>query len=180
MTTSNPTYGKGMFSAPTLAHEMAAAVLAGQFAGLVMAAAMMLVFGVILGENPLMPVAIIGATVYGEPALTGLHIPAILSGLVLHQLGPALFWSVVFGLCVHLFKLSSIRSEMFLGLCIGAISQLVDVNLLVPLAYSGDNIWAREVPMAWSWAAHLVYGLCLGAYPLIEERLELRRRLRKE
>lgn len=172
MTTSNPTYGKGVFPMPTLAHEMAAAVLAGQFAGLVMAAVMMLVFGVILGESPLLPVAVIGGTVYGEAALTGLHIPAILAGLVLHQLGPALFWSVVFGLCVHLFKLGSIRSEAVLGLCIGVISQIVDVNLLMPFAYSGDNLWAREIPMAWSWAAHIVYGLCLAAYPLIEERLE--------
>src|SRR4051812_18174177 len=75
-----------------------AGILTGQAAGLIMAVVVMAVFTIFLGHGPLYPVQVIGSTVFGEAALQGYPIPAILAGLVLHQAGPSLFWGAVFGL----------------------------------------------------------------------------------
>ncbi|MGZ3688680.1 MAG: hypothetical protein ACXVBW_10285, partial [Bdellovibrionota bacterium] len=59
------------------------------------------------------------------------------------------------------------------GAAIGVVS-MVDVYLLVPAlmnALHGVDIWNREVPMFWDWAAHLVFGLSFGLYPMISEKL---------
>jgi hypothetical protein len=92
-------------------------------------------------------------------------VPAVIAGLLLHQGGPSLFWSLVFGLAVYQWKLSDTARLIPLGLGIGVLSQLVDVNLLLPpimRALHGRDIWAAEVPAFWSWAAHLVFGLALA------------------
>src|SRR5882672_7044884 len=71
MTVFTPTFGsKGfmdrMHNRMTVEHDMTAAVIAGQFAGLVMAVVVMLVFGVILGKSPLFPVQVIGSLFFGD------------------------------------------------------------------------------------------------------------------
>jgi len=53
-----------------------------------------------------------------------------------------------------------------LGAVMGLASQLIDLNLLLPPAMKalhGHDIWAEQVPAFSSWAAHLVFGLGLGA-----------------
>ncbi len=89
----------------------------------------------------------------------------MIAGLLLHQGGPALFWSLVFGLAVHQWRLAGTARLAALGVAVGAMSQLVDVSLILPpvmRALHGRDIWAAEVPAFWSWAAHVVYGLALG------------------
>jgi hypothetical protein len=179
MTVFNPTFGfKGfmaqMHGRKTLVHDLGAAVIAGQFAGLVMAAVVMLVFTLFLGKEPLYPVQLIGSIFFGEAALVDLHLPALAAGLLLHQLGPALAYSILFGFCVHSFEIEGMGKLMTLGLGIGILSQVIDSYFLVPAAFTamqGTDLWAREVPETWSWAAHVVYGLCLGIYPFIDEKL---------
>jgi hypothetical protein len=145
--------------------EVVPALIAGQIAGLVMAAVVMLVFVVFLGKGPLYPVQVIGSLLFGDAALVGTHVPAVIAGLLLHQGGPAIFWSIVFGLAVYAARIESVPRLIALGAVVGLLSQLVDVNLVLPpimRALHGRDIWAAEVPAFWSWAAHLVFGLTLG------------------
>lgn len=55
-------------------------IITGQIAGLIMAVVVMIVF-TLLGKGPLYPVQVIGSAVFGESALQGLHVGAILAGL---------------------------------------------------------------------------------------------------
>lgn len=145
--------------------ELVPAIITGQIAGLIMAAVVVLVFVVFLGKGPLYPVQVIGSLIFGDDALRGINVPAVIAGLLLHQGGPSLFWSLVFGVAVYQWKLAGTARLIPLGLGIGALSQLVDVNLLLPpimRALHGRDIWAAEVPAFWSWAAHLVFGLALA------------------
>jgi hypothetical protein len=157
-----------------LRRDLTAAVITGQVAGLIMAIVIMAVFALFLGKSPLYPVQVIGAFVFGDKALQGFQIGALLMGLVLHQLGPALFWSLVFGLGIHLFHIRSGTALLLLGIIIGLVSQVVDVNLILPVAMQslqGHNIWAEQVPNFWSWAAHVVYGLSLALFVKVDSWL---------
>ena len=157
----------------TRSRDLVAGALAGQVAGLVMAVVMIAVFTLVLGTGPLYPVQVIGSLVFGEAALTGLHLPAVLAGLVLHQAGPSLAWGLAFGALIHA---SGARrgALVMLGVVTGLLSQVVDVGVLVPIAMRalhGRDLWAEHVPAFWSWAAHLVFGLSLACYPWIHGRL---------
>src|SRR5204862_8194162 len=84
----------------SLRDDFTAAIIAGQISGLIMAVVVMLVFTLFLGKGPLYPVQVIGSVIFGDAALIGFHLPAFMTGLVLHQAGPALFWAIAFGLIV--------------------------------------------------------------------------------
>src|SRR5262245_60905912 len=115
----------------TLRRDLIASVIAGQISGLVMAVVVMAVFTVFLGKGPLYPVQVIGSFVFGDAALSGFYLPAFLAGLVLHQLGPSLFWGLGLGLAVHTLGIRRGRSLLLLGLTLGLASQVVDVNLVL-------------------------------------------------
>ncbi len=149
-------------------------IVAGQIAGLIMAVVMMLVFAVFLGKSPLYPVQVIGAFVFGNEALQGFHFPALVAGLLLHQLGPSLFWGAALGVITYFLKVPSGAPFVFSAVALGLLSQAIDVNLIMPFAMTalhGHNIWAEQVPVFWSWAAHLVFGLGLLVYPRILKRI---------
>jgi hypothetical protein len=161
----------------SLRRDLAAGALAGQAAGLVMAVVIMAVFTFVLGEGPLYPVQLIGSLVFGDVALDGLHLGALLVGLVLHQLGPSLAWGLAFGFAVD--RLEIRRGPAFVALAVvtGLVSQLVDVGVLVPAAMGalhGHDLWAEHVPAFWSWAAHGVFGLGLLTFAPIAARLAAR------
>jgi hypothetical protein len=148
-------------------------MITGQIAGLIMAVVVMLVFTLFLGHGPLYPVQVIGSLLFGDSALHGFHLSAFLAGLVLHQLGPALFWSIIFGLVVHATDVRRGPALIAVGAAVGLLSQLVDVSILMgPImrGLHGRDIWAAEVPAFWSWAAHLVYGLALGLFSVVDAR----------
>jgi hypothetical protein len=156
--------------------ELIVAAVTGQLAGLVMAVVVMAVFTIFLGKGPLFPVQVIGSFAFGDAAVQGgVHVPALLAGLVLHQLGPALGWSLVFGLLVRALDARRGAPLLALGLAVGLASQLVDVNLILGRAMTalhGHDLWAEHVPAFWSWAAHVVFGLALAAlHPAVSRRL---------
>lgn len=158
------------------ARDVLAGALAGQIAGLVMAVVVMAVFTFVLGQGPLFPVQVIGSFVFGDAALDGVHGGAIVAGLLLHQLGPALFWGLVFGALVSRMELRGSRL-VFAGVAVGVASQVVDVHLILPFlmkALHGHDLWAEHVPVLWSWAAHIVYGLALASFPWVVGRLDRR------
>ncbi len=161
----------------SLRQDLVAGAWAGQISGLIMAVVMMAVFTLFLGKGPLYPVQVIGSFLFGDAALQGVHLPAVAAGLVLHQLGPSLFWGVVLGAVVHASGVRRGAGLVALGAAIGLASQAVDVNLVLPAAMKalhGHDIWAEQVPAFWSWAAHLVFGIGLAGFPWVQARLARR------
>ena len=157
--------------------HLAAGAIAGQIAGLIMAVVMMAVFTLFLGKGPLYPVQVIGSFVFGDAAIHGFNLPALLAGLVLHQAGPSLLWGVVFGGVLYALDIRRGVAVVLIGAITGLVSQVVDVNLVLPAAMKalhGHDIWAEQVPAFWSWAAHLVFGLGLAVFPSGPRQARLR------
>jgi hypothetical protein len=140
-------------------------VIAGQLAGALMLAALMLAYGA-LGEPFLYPLQVMNAVLVGEAALERPTFHYLMPGLVAHQLGPSIFWGRVFGLPVGYAETRlSLRWTLLLGLAVGIVAQLMDVYLLMPhfqKQVNGRNLWAENVPRSLDWMAHCVYGLALG------------------
>jgi hypothetical protein len=146
-------------------------ILTGQAAGLIMAVVVMLVF-TLLGKGPLYPVQVIGSAIFGESALQGFHLGAFIAGLVLHQAGPSLLWGFVFGVLAKKMKIATTGSALMLGLFVGVIS-MVGPYILIPAIMNtlhGVDIWNREVPLFWDWAAHIVFGASFALYPVIKTK----------
>jgi hypothetical protein len=159
---------------PAWGRNLVAGVITGQIAGLIMATAMIAVFAVFLGKDPLYPLQVIGAFVFGEGALTGFHLPAFLAGVALHQWGPSFVWGAAFGLAAYALSLKRGVHLVALGLATGLLAQIVDVELILPVAFRalhGHDIWAEQVPAFWSWTSHVVFGLSLGLFPVVNDRL---------
>jgi hypothetical protein len=158
-----------------LGREVAAGALAGQVAGLAMVVVMMALFSVFLRESPFSPVEAIAAAVLGEHVVGSLDARTLIVGVLVHQLGPALFWGVFFGAVVWLVKPRRGMALMLMGLLVGALAQIVDIYLVLPalsrhahalgdLAAAG-NVWTAHVPPAVSWIGHLMFGAALSFYP---------------
>jgi len=164
----------GAVTKPEIARDLAAGALTGQIAGLMMATAMMTIFTVFLGKSPFYPVQVIGSLLLGEGALNGFHVPALFVGLLLHQFGPSLFWGVGFGLVTHFLDIRRGARLMGLALGTGILSQIIDVNMILPAAFEalqGHDIWAEQVPAFWSWAAHAVFGFGLASFSIVYDCL---------
>ena len=155
------------------AAKIVSGIITGQIAGLVMAVVVMGVFWLVFGKSPLYPVQVIGATFFGEPALQGFHFGALLAGLAMHQLGPSLVWGIVFGLFACFVSIRTWQTALTFGLLLGVVT-MVDVYVFVPMLMESmqrADIWNREVPMAWDWAAHLVFGATFLIFPSIERKV---------
>lgn len=160
---------RGLSKKQTTEKPMLISIITGQAAGLIMAVVVMIVFAVFLGKSPLYPVQVIGSIVFGEAALPSFHLGAFLAGLVLHQLGPALLWGFIFGILVKQLSVETTTQALKLGIGIGILS-MVGPYLLIPFlmkALHGVDIWNREVPMFWDWAAHIVFGASFALYPFV-------------
>lgn len=158
-----------------LGREVAAGAVAGQVAGLAMVVVMMALFSAFLRESPFSPVEAIGAAVLGEHVGGTLEVRTLIVGVLVHQLGPALFWGVFFGAIVWLVKPRHGMALMLLGVLVGALAQVVDLYLVLPalselppalgdLAAAGA-VWTAHVPPAVSWIGHLMFGAALSLYP---------------
>lgn len=157
----------------TSSKSLVSGIVTGQLAGLIMAVVVMFVFTVFLGKSPLYPVQVIGSTLFGEQALQGFHFGALIAGLVLHQLGPSLLWGSLFGLLASKTSIETTSTALKYGLGIGVIS-MVGPYLLIPAVMNtlqGVDLWNREVPMFWDWAAHLVFGASFALYPIVRNKL---------
>jgi hypothetical protein len=149
--------------------SLIAGVITGQVSGLIMAVVVMVVFVLFLGKDPLYPVQVIGSALLGESALLGFNLTAVIIGLILHQAGPSLLWGSLFGLIAMKAPELAQRRSLVLGLGLGIVS-MVGPYVLIPAlmnALHGVDIWNREVPMIWDWAAHIVFGASFGLYPWV-------------
>lgn len=159
--------------AQTIDKPLINGIITGQLAGLIMAVVVMIVFAVFLGKSPLYPVQVIGSMAFGEAALPGFHLGALLAGLVLHQIGPSLLWGFIFGVLAKKYSVQTTAQSLKLGLGIGIIA-MVGPYLLIPFLMNtlhGVDIWNREVPMFWDWAAHIVFGASFALYPSVAKKL---------
>ena len=150
-----------------------AGIITGQVAGLIMAVVVMIVFAVFLGKSPLYPVQVIGSMVFGESALPNFHFGALITGLLLHQFGPSLLWGFLFGVVAKQVAIKSSTQALICGVAVGVVS-MVGPYALIPFlmnALHGVDIWNREVPMFWDWAAHIVFGASFVLYPKIAAKL---------
>ena len=159
--------------------HLIAGVITGQVAGLAMAAAVMFGFGALLGTTPILPFQAIGSLFFGQSALRPEpHVGAFVAGLLLHQLGPSLIWGLLMGF--GSFAMGAVRGSaiVVLGTSIGIVAQLVDVNMLLLVAYDVlglRDIWLQHAPSFWSWVAHFVFGLTLAAvFPFAWGRVSAR------
>src|SRR4051794_33351175 len=100
------------------ARPVLSGVITGQIAGLIMAVVVMAVFTIFLGKSPLYPVQVIGSPVFGESALQGFNLGALLMGLVLHQLGPSLLWGSVFGVLAKKLSVHSTTQALTIGIVV--------------------------------------------------------------
>ncbi len=167
------TYASSIAEATRRKSTMISGIVTGQVAGLIMAVVMMAVFALFLGKSPLYPVQVIGSTFTGEASLHGFHLNALLAGLLIHQLGPSLLWGAVFGFFASRWYVESAGQAVALGVGIGVFAMLGPYLLIPPVmrALQGADIWNREVPMLWDWAAHLVFGLSFALFPAVHRKL---------
>ncbi|WP_295901071.1 hypothetical protein [uncultured Bdellovibrio sp.] len=157
-----------------MSRSLVTGIVTGQIAGLIMAVVVMVVFTVFLGKSPLYPVQVIGSVLFGESALQGFHLGALLAGLLLHQLGPSLLWGVLYGVVASKLQPQSKGAALMLGLGVSVVS-MAGPYVLIPLVMNimqGVDYWNREVPMFWDWAAHIVFGASFALYPMIEKKLQ--------
>jgi hypothetical protein len=157
------------FSKPLDRYEVFSGILSGQVSGLIMAAVMIFVFAVILGTGPLYPVQVIGSMALGGIALEGTNWSAVVLGVLLHQLGPALFWGLVYGLFASKLSVRTNMEALVLGLGIGCLS-MIGPYVLIPFVMNsmhGQDYWNMNVPIMWDWAAHLIFGASFIFYPKI-------------
>ena len=116
---------------------------------------------------------VIGSTLIGEKALQGFNFLAVLTGLVLHQLGPSLLWGVVYGFMATKVDTTTSGNALVYGLILGVVS-MVGPYFLIPFVMNtlqGVDFWNQEVPMFWDWAAHLVFGASFILYPKVLRKL---------
>jgi len=152
---------------------LAAGLITSQIAAVIMAVVMVVVFAAVLGKPPLYPVQVIGSTVYGERALVGLNFPALIAGLVLH-LAVALAWGFVFCIVAAALDIRTAAMAGLIGIVVMAVS-MVDSYIFVPYVFHslhGEDIWNREIPIFWNWAAHIVLGASFAFYPAVLEKIE--------
>ncbi len=149
-------------------------IFSGQISGLIMAVVVMIVFTLFLGKGPLFPVQVIGSMAFGEAALPEFHFGAFLAGLFLHQMGPSLLWGAVYGTLANKLSIRTTGQALKLGIGVGILS-MVGPYVLIPFlmkALHGVDIWNREVPLFWDWAAHFVFGVSFSLYPTIANKLD--------
>lgn len=159
----------GILHRHQIVRNLLAGVFTAEIAALIMAAVMMAAFTISLGKNPLFPVQVIGSFILGGSVIETLSAKAVVAGLALHLFGPTLFWGVVFGVFINLLNVCRGTTLFIIGLGIGIMSQIADASVVSGLftLLHGHNIWAENVPLVWSWAAHLVFGVSLGLYPIM-------------
>lgn len=161
------------------ARDWVAAVVTGQLAGAAMLVTMM-AFAVAEGGGVLDPLRAIGSIGHGDGGLRD-GADAVLAGLLLHQLGFTLFWSLVFGaltrntdrrdlFAVTAFGFDDAYGAAVMGLLVGMASNLVDVVVVMP-AIAQDAEWTSFFLGIRSWVYHLVFGLGLATFPFVRARL---------
>lgn len=129
-------------------NDLIAALATGQAAGLVMAVAIFTVGG--RAPN------------------------SFFAALAVHQV-LALAWSLVFGFLITR-VMQTLGNVLAVGLAIGVLSQVLDSPVIAPalLKLSGTSTWAQSLPLGWSWAVHLIFGLAFILFVPIRNRLSAR------
>ena len=146
--------------------RIGASLLSGLLAAVIGAVTMvgflMLVMRFGLGADALLPVQAMGAYLYGDAALAYPSAGVVAGGLGLAFVSCAV-WGIVFSIVASTARVDTSRwAPLGLGLAIGLVAHLVDINLLGPLLMNsryGHDIWNENIPPVASWMSHLVFGM---------------------
>ena len=157
--------------------SMLSAFIASQVGGVLMALTLAGWFVVADNATLLHPLRVIATFRYGERAMYELTTSGFLWAAAFHA-GVCAAWGILFGFLATTLRVDkSLWGPTVLGLAIGLGSQIVDVNIVTPVAMEalhGHDLWADHVPPAASWAAHLAFGLGFSSFTPIFRRLWLR------
>jgi hypothetical protein len=160
-----------------LGRELECGLMAGQVAGLTMAVALMGLFAAFLGESPFRPLQLMAQSLSGDASARLTGPGSALLGLLIHQLGPSLFWGATFGLLVWLYRPRRGAALLLLGILVGTLAEVIDVDVILPelsrthamvlgtFPLHLTNSWSERVPVLVSWIGHLVFGVGLSLYP---------------
>lgn len=153
--------------------ELWSGILNGQVAGLLMVVVMMILFSV-NGGSPIFPLQVVGSLAIGDGALQSNNYTAVVIGLILHQLGPALLWGILYGILAAKLAVRTRSEALMLGLGIGVIA-MVGPYFLIPFLMTGMHgfdLWNHHIPMVWDWMAHLLFGASFVLYPSFFDSLK--------
>jgi hypothetical protein len=179
----------GLSKRGAMVTRMGAALIAGQVAGLLFLVCLMVALKLVAGRPLLFPLHVIGALLLGPGALEHPTAGTALLGVAVHQLGPSLLWSALYGvIAATATERLDLNKSMMLGFILGGFAVVLGVYFVLPelqRAVTGASLWDRNIPKVWSWVAHGVYGLSLGGFFwLLRNRLEtawlVRHRLARE
>jgi hypothetical protein len=163
---------RGMNPSATWTRTLGGGVAAGEIAGLAMAVSMAAAFQFAMSRSPFLPFQAIGATLLGyadgAPPSYGLRGALGLAGFAVHMVVPSLFWGLVFGGVVLATRPSRAWRLLLLGLGTGAVAQIVDVHILMPILDANHILvdrWTVTVHPVWSWLFHLAFGVGVSLHP---------------
>ncbi|HEX8953055.1 MAG TPA: hypothetical protein VF945_14470 [Polyangia bacterium] len=142
--------------------------------GVVMAVVMVVAFAALHHTSLLYPLRPIGAFLYGDRMLEAPTAGMYVAATALH-FGVCALWGIIFAFSATLLRCDdSIGGSLALGIVIGLASQIIDVNLVAPALMDslwGEDLWTGHVPPAYSWLAHVAFGLSFAVAPLFFRRL---------
>jgi hypothetical protein len=150
---------------PALVHQLAAGAVAGQVGGGAFAVIAIGLCRVFLRTSGFFPMQAIAASMTDPHAVEGVNPDAFIIGLLIHQLVPSLAWGLVFGALVWAVRPRRNAGLTLLGLAVGLVAWLVDVELLVPALAHNPDLWNSAIPLPIGLLAHLAYGLGLSLLP---------------
>lgn len=158
-----------------LRRDVLAALITGQIAGLAMAVMLTTAFTFSPAGHWYSMPQLVASTLLGESALGSFSTLAFVLGVLMHQ-AISLLWSLVF---VWVFNqvAPSWLTALVVGVGLGILALLVGAEAVVPWSMfwlHGRDLWAENVPLAWSALAHLVFGGSFVLFVPISAELELR------
>lgn len=167
----------------TTAHyaRFSASLVSGFIASLVGGAAMAVVMVVAftIGQHTSLLYALrpIGAFLFGDRMLTA-PTPAMYVAATAFHFGVCAIWGIIFGFAATLLRADkSFGGSLILGVIVGLLSQIVDINLVTPALMNslwGSDLWMATVPPLYSWLGHIAFGLSFVVAPLMFRNLWLR------
>jgi hypothetical protein len=78
-----------------------------------------------------------------------------------------------------MFSIHSTLQALAVGIGVGILA-MVGPYVLMPALFKtlhGVDIWNREVPIFWDWAAHIVFGASFCLFPMVMRKLDLAKKL---
>lgn len=144
---------------------LASGALAGIIGGVIMAMFVMIVAAV-KGMGFLMPLKLIGATLFGKDAMAD-GVGVLLVGLMIHMIA-SIGWGILFTAVFQ--RALSVANGIPIGAIFGIIVWAIMTFVVLPLVNPIMRQSVSMMPGAW-FIEHLLFGMGAGLAPLLNRRL---------